>query len=101
MATEDLSVAGIIVARSYESQPTSNASFQIKRPALLQASTKTVIPWGILTLFAFTANYLFLLSIKLCMSGVRINSIAKLILPPGTTMVLERDIKESWIMFRK
>lgn len=49
----------------------------------------------------FTPNYLSLFSIKLCMRGVSITSIAKLILPPGTTMVLERDMNESWIMFRK
>lgn len=35
------------------------------------------------------------------MIGWRITSMAKPILPPGTTMVLRRDMKESWIMLSR
>lgn len=35
------------------------------------------------------------------MMGVRISSMANPILPPGTTMVLRRDMKESLIMFSR
>ena len=39
--------------------------------------------------------YSFFFSIISCRIGVRMISIAKLILPPGTTRVLGRDMKES------
>ena len=35
------------------------------------------------------------------MKGVKINCIANSILPPGTTTVLARDMKESPIMFSR
>ena len=35
------------------------------------------------------------------MKGVKISCIASSILPPGTTIVLARDMNESWIMFSR
>lgn len=47
------------------------------------------------------AAYLPLPAIMSWMIGARISSIAKPILAPGTTMVLRRDMKEFWIMFKR
>ncbi len=50
---------------------------------------------------ALTANpYFFLFWIMSCMIGDRMISIAWLILPPGTTRVLARDMKEFGIICR-
>ena len=46
-------------------------------------------------------TYLFLFAIMSWISGVRISSMAKPILAPGTTMVLRRDMKEFGIMFSR
>src|SRR3989339_1060228 len=43
--------------------------------------------------------YFFLFSIISCMIGARMISIEKLILPPGTTSVLARDMNEPGIIF--
>jgi hypothetical protein len=40
----------------------------------------------------------FFSSIMRSMMGAKMISMAKPILPPGTTMLLGRDMKESWIM---
>lgn len=42
--------------------------------------------------------YVLRLAIRSLISGVRINCMAKSILPPGTTMVLRRDMNESLII---